>query len=73
MLEEDGEEHVHPVISTIFMEAATEAIHSMSDVSCMSSFIFPGNNIHFPLDFRWEIFLISVAQRELVDSMGIYF
>ena len=37
MLEEDGEEQVHPIISSIFMEAATEAIQNMSDVSCIIS------------------------------------
>ena len=48
MLEEDNGKDVHPIISSIFMEAATEAIQNMSDVSyiillffvIMNSFLF---------------------------------
>ena len=33
MIENDGGEEVHPCLSSIFMEAATEAIDNMDNVS----------------------------------------
>ena len=49
MLEEDGEKQVHPIISSIFMEAATEAIQNMSDVSCIISGIMKHSPLFFPV------------------------
>ena len=49
MLEEDGEKQVHPIISSIFMEAATEAIQNMSDVSCVISGILKYSPLFFQI------------------------
>ena len=70
LLEEDGEEQVHPTISSIFMEAATEAIQNMSDVSCIISGIMKYSPLFFS---SMELFLILASQRELVNSMETYF
>ena len=35
LLEENGGENVHPILSSIFMEGATQAIDNMSDVSLL--------------------------------------
>lgn len=70
MLEENDGEDVHPTISSIFMEAATEAIQNMSDVSYLIVLFSVIMNFFC---FSSEIFLILASRRELVNYLEVFF
>lgn len=40
LLEKKGGENVHPIISSIFMEGATQAVENMPDVSLLRTQVF---------------------------------